>query len=97
MTNSTTLGDARRKLNRALDASGDGDRRAAENNLFAGELLLRKAGREDLGYRLPDAATADVTARPTRHTVRQVIDTIEAEENPESATFARASDGGERQ
>jgi len=100
--NTTTLGRAKQSLIDALDASragtpGDAAAHAAARGVFAAELRLRRAGREDLGVRL--AAVDDaVTSAACRRELRQVASKIDAEIEPgvETAGFRPASDGGER-
>jgi len=100
--NAQKLGRAKQSLIDALDASragtpGDAAAHAAKRGVFAAELRLRRAGREDLGVRL--AAVDDaVTSAACRRELRQVASKIDAEIEPgvETAGFRPASDGGER-
>ena len=91
----TDLGTAGQRLTAALEASRDDAPEAAACRLFAAELTLRKAGREDLAYQLPDAAQVDVTAGATRQAIREVRGEVAAAV-PASVGFTAASDGGGR-
>jgi len=95
MTNTTDLGTAGQRLTAALEASRDGAAEAAACRLFAAELTLRKAGREDLAYALPDAARVDMTAGKTRQAIREVRSEVAAAV-PASVAFTAASDEGAR-
>lgn len=65
-------------ITRSMDGGDVADRMAAEDHHLAAEMALRRAGREDLGYRLSvipdDAAITDAEAREEMREVCQLID-----------------------
>ena len=95
MTNTTDLGTARQRLTAALEASRDDAPEAAACRLIGAQRSLKRGGREDLAFALPDAAQVDVTAGATRQAIREVRSDVAAAV-PASVGFTAASDGGER-
>jgi len=91
-------------ITRSMDAEDVSERMAAEDHHLAAEMSLRRAGREDLGFRLsviPDEA--EITDAEARQEMREVCQLIDAEIEPGVEArhgFEPASaitDGGEGQ
>jgi hypothetical protein len=90
-------------ITRSMDAADVSDRLAAEDHHLAAEMSLRRAGREDLGFRLsviPDEA--EITDAEAREQMREVCQLIDAEIEPAVASrhgfepaSAISTDGGE--
>ena len=99
MTDVNELKKARMSLaqavTRSLNADEIADRAAVDEHRDAAEMRLRRAGRDDLGYRVNH--DLDARSSEARRNLREVMQLIDVELEPGLTPgdgFATAADGG---